>query len=99
LVIAERGALALLGLDVGEPILRRLLDGDALARRGMDARRNVDPDAGVVGVGVFLALEELGAAVALGVAIIDEPSLARLALRGRPVMLADRHIALLPSAE
>src|SRR5262245_40985125 len=90
-------SLTALQLHIGDPIIRRLCNRDAAARRDVDARRDIDTDGGVVGVGVLLLWEVLRTTLALPVAIINEPRLAGLALGGRPVDFAYRHVTL-PSA-
>ena len=66
--------LAPLKLDKFQPILRRLGDRNALARRRMGAFVNVDRDARMAFLGVFFLRECLDVPVALLIGVIDDPA-------------------------
>lgn len=90
-VLSDPRALNALRLSASDPFLCGFGDGDAFARRGVDALAHVDLDLGCSSVGVFLELISLNVTVAVLIGVIDDPGFLFLALRGCPSAFANAH--------
>src|SRR5262249_23799619 len=91
LVALQRGALQA-GIGGGrEPELAGLRDRDAAARSGVRSGPHVDPGRVVVGVGILLAGEGLDVAVAVLIAVVNDPRLLRLSGWTDPAPSSHRH--------
>jgi hypothetical protein len=87
-VLPKRTALPAVGFDLTEPVARRVGDGDAVARRDVNALTDIDPHFGMAVHRVLLAVEGLDVTAAVLVQIIDNPRFFGLAPARLPFALA-----------
>lgn len=88
-ILCDGSAFPPLKLHARDPVLCGLGDGDALARRGVDARPHVDLYGSAVIIGVLFACESRNVPSTGLIDVINHPRCFFLALPGDPTALSN----------